>query len=46
MNETQQYFAKAGANHAFFNDTGTRYHAEAAGAAWVKVLEWFGKYLA
>jgi len=34
------------ANHAFFNDTGARYAPEAAGAAWAKVLAWFGKYLA
>ena len=35
-----------GAMHAFFNDTGPRYNAEAAAAAWTKVLEWFEKYLA
>ena len=32
--------------HAFFNDTGARYHAESATAAWTKVLDWFGKHLA
>lgn len=36
----------AGAGHAFFNETGARYNAEAAAEAWAKVLEWFGKYLA
>jgi carboxymethylenebutenolidase len=35
-----------GANHAFFNDTGARYHPEAAAAAYQKLLDWFGKYLA
>ncbi|NUP06997.1 MAG: dienelactone hydrolase family protein [Polyangiaceae bacterium] len=35
----------AGADHAFFNDTGQRYNADAAGKAWTKVLEWFGKHL-
>lgn len=33
------------AGHAFFNDTGQRYNAEAAKAAWTKVLAWFGQYL-
>jgi carboxymethylenebutenolidase len=32
--------------HAFFNDTGARYAPEAAAAAWTRVLEWYGKYLA
>jgi carboxymethylenebutenolidase len=34
------------ADHAFFNDTGPRYNAAAAGNAWRQVLEWFGRYLA
>ncbi|TLH73095.1 dienelactone hydrolase family protein [Mycolicibacterium cosmeticum] len=33
------------ANHAFFNDTGERYHAAAAADAWQRVQDWFGKYL-
>jgi carboxymethylenebutenolidase len=33
-------------DHAFHNDTGTRYNAEAAKAAWSETLAWFGKYLA
>jgi carboxymethylenebutenolidase len=33
-------------NHAFHNDTGDRYNAEAAKAAWGETLAWFGKYLA
>jgi len=32
-------------DHAFFNDTGTRYNAEAAADAWVKMLTWFDRYL-
>jgi carboxymethylenebutenolidase len=32
-------------DHAFFNDTGTRYNAEAARDAWAKVLAWFDRYL-
>lgn len=28
-------------DHAFFNDTGPRYDADAAAKAWVKVTEWF-----
>jgi carboxymethylenebutenolidase len=35
-----------GANHAFFDDTGARYNAAAAKAAWGETLAWFAKYLA
>lgn len=35
-----------GVDHAFFNETGKRYNAEATAKAWAKVLEWFGKHLA
>lgn len=34
-----------GVNHAFHNDTGTRYNAEQARRAWVATVEWFRKYL-
>ncbi len=34
-----------GADHAFFNDTGARYHPEAARAAWERALDWFRRYL-
>lgn len=43
---THEIITYSGANHAFFNDTGTRYNADAAGQAWAKVLEWFGIHLA
>ena len=33
-------------DHAFHNDSGARYSAEAAKAAWSEALAWFGKYLA
>lgn len=33
------------ADHAFNNDTGTRYNAEAAKDAWARTLAWFAKYL-
>ena len=36
----------AGAGHAFFNDTGQRYNAEAAEQAWQDVLNWFKEHLA
>ncbi|MGH2705595.1 MAG: dienelactone hydrolase family protein [Actinomycetota bacterium] len=36
----------AGADHAFFNDTSPRYHAEAASQAWQAVLGWFARHLA
>jgi carboxymethylenebutenolidase len=34
-----------GADHAFFNDTGPRYHPVAAAEAWPKVLAWLGTYV-
>jgi len=34
-----------GVNHAFFNDTGARYDASAAAAAYQRVLDWFGRHL-
>jgi carboxymethylenebutenolidase len=34
-----------GVDHAFFNDTGPRYDAEAAAAAYRRVLAWFGRYV-
>jgi len=33
------------AGHAFFNDTGQRYKADAARAAWIRTLAWFDQYL-
>jgi carboxymethylenebutenolidase len=33
------------AGHAFFNDTGQRYNASAAAAAYAKLLDWFGSHL-
>ncbi|HLB45863.1 MAG TPA: dienelactone hydrolase family protein, partial [Anaerolineales bacterium] len=33
------------ADHAFHNDTGSRYNPEAAQDAWAQTLGWFGKYL-
>ena len=35
----------AGADHAFFNDTGQRYHEAAAREAYRAMLNWFGRYL-
>ena len=34
-----------GADHAFFNDTSTRYNPTAAADAWSKMLNWFGTHL-
>jgi len=34
-----------GVDHAFFNDTGPRYNAAAAGEAYRLVLDWFARYL-
>jgi carboxymethylenebutenolidase len=35
-----------GVNHAFHNDTGTRYGPEQARKAWTDTIDWFKKYLA
>jgi carboxymethylenebutenolidase len=35
-----------GVDHAFFNDTGPRYDADAARAAYQAVLDWFTAHLA
>jgi len=40
-----QITAYPGVNHAFHNDTGPRYNAVQAEAAWVATIEWFRKYL-
>ncbi len=34
-----------GADHAFHNDTGSRYNAEAARDAWERTLAWFEQYI-
>lgn len=34
-----------GANHGFFNDTRSGYHAEASKDAWARTLAWFETYL-
>ena len=34
-----------GADHAFFNDTGSRYNADAATQAYQAMLDWFGEHL-
>jgi carboxymethylenebutenolidase len=36
----------AGADHAFFNDTGPRYNATAAAQAYERVLDWFDRFVA
>jgi len=33
------------ADHAFHNDTSSRYNPEAAIAAWARTLDWFGRYV-
>jgi carboxymethylenebutenolidase len=40
-----QIMVVTGVNHAFHNDTGTRYAPDAAQRAWVATIEWFRKYL-
>jgi carboxymethylenebutenolidase len=40
-----QFITCAGADPAFFNDTGKRYHQRAAGQAWEEALGWFEEHL-
>jgi carboxymethylenebutenolidase len=40
-----EFVVYAGANHAFFNDTGANYKDDAAKDAWVRTLGWFAKWL-
>jgi len=44
-NKTYAKMIYPDADHAFFNDTGTRYNAPAARDAWARTLAWFQKYL-
>jgi carboxymethylenebutenolidase len=44
-NKTFEKIIYDGANHAFNNDTGANYKADAAVDAWAKMLAWFAKYL-
>ncbi len=43
--KTFRITAYPGTEHAFNNDTGPRYNAEQAAAAWQDTLDWFGQYL-
>lgn len=48
MQEHDKVFEKViypGADHAFHNDTGSRYDPEAARDAWARTLAWFDTYL-
>ncbi len=48
MKKSNKVFEKMiypNAGHAFFNDTGPAYNADAAKDAWPRMLAWFDKYL-
>lgn len=48
MQKNGKIFEKAvfeGADHAFHNDTGSRYNPEAARHAWSLTLDWFARYV-
>jgi carboxymethylenebutenolidase len=48
MLENNKIFEKIvyqGADHAFHNDTGQRYHPESAKDAWERMLAWFEQYV-
>jgi carboxymethylenebutenolidase len=34
-----------GVDHAFHNDTGSRYNEQAATDAWARTMEWFERYV-
>ena len=42
---THQIVTFPNADHAFFNDTGQRYNATAAAAAYQQLTDWFGSHL-
>ncbi len=42
---THEIVVYPNAEHAFFNDTGTRYQPQAAQAAWQRTLAWYERYL-
>ena len=42
---THEIVIYPGANHAFFNDTGDRYHETSAKDAWRRTVAWFERYL-
>ena len=44
-NKTFRKIVYPNANHAFHNDTSSRYHAESATDAWKQLLSWFAKHL-
>ncbi|MFE3449096.1 dienelactone hydrolase family protein [Nonomuraea sp. NPDC059194] len=43
---TYEIVTYPGVGHAFFNDTGQRYDAQAAAQAYQRLIDWFGTYLA
>ncbi len=48
MQQNDKIYAKIiypNADHAFFNDTGSRYNPEAAQDAWTQMLSWFSQYV-
>ena len=45
VGKTYEIVIYPGAGHAFFNDTGARYHPASAKDAWDRTLTWFEKYL-
>jgi len=42
---THEIVVYPGANHAFFNDAGDRYHETSAHDAWRRTVAWFERYL-
>lgn len=45
LNKTYERVVYPDVDHAFHNDTGSRYDAESAASAWAHTIEWFERYL-
>ncbi len=45
LGKAHQFYTYPGADHAFMDHTGPRYHAEAAEATWPRTLDFFSEHL-
>ena len=45
LNKPHKFFTYPGADHAFMDHTGARYHKEAAETSWPRTLEFFAAHL-
>ena len=45
LDKPHEFYAYPGADHAFMDHTGPRYHREAAETSWPRTLQFFAKHL-